>query len=88
MDFGVGVWVGVGVLNIGVVILGSEYYPDPQSFEAINGGPLMTCLKEIHTATHPARAEVYHTEDRTLPTEHDLFDTLVTEQYADDEETR
>jgi len=45
-------------------------------------------LKETHTATHPARAEQYHTTQRAHPTEQDVFDTLHAEAAADDEETR
>ncbi len=45
-------------------------------------------LKEIHTATHAARAEQYHTKQSTIPTEQDVFDALHAEAATDDEKAR
>lgn len=43
-------------------------------------------LKEIHTATHPARADQYHSDDTPDPTESDLLAALEAEAIEDDED--
>jgi integrase/recombinase XerD len=43
-------------------------------------------LKEIHTATHPARADQYHGEDSPEPTESDLLASLAAEAAEEEGE--